>query len=221
MWQDLTKEMRLFKADIDAAFRRIPIMPGHRQYAGVLFKEGGQTWFAKHAAMPFGAIASVHAWDRVGAFLRELGRKLLHLALFRYVDDFFAPDWDEVIENAKDTFARCASVAYMCIAGVCDLLQRLVRACLGQGAISERKLESGNGLVILGVVIDIDETGFTMWPSPDKIVKWSKQINAALEAKRLTAGEASKLSGALQWACQSAFKSIGRAMIRPLISQVK
>ena len=176
---------------------------GHRQFAGVVCKHEDQIWISQHTSMPFGAVASVHAWDRVGAFFRELGRKLFHLVLFRYVDDFFAVDWEDVIENAKEVFAR------------------LVQACLGSEAISARKLEAGNGLVILGVVITFTRTGVTFWPSEDKIRKWIERITLYLERGSMTSGEASKLSGASQWACQECFKKLGRAMLRPIINHIR
>jgi len=66
-------------------------LSGHRQFAGVAYKLADEVWMSQYNSMPFGAVASVHAWDRVGAFVRTLGRKLFHLVLFRYVDDFFAP----------------------------------------------------------------------------------------------------------------------------------
>ena len=40
----------------------------------------------------FGAVGSVHAWERIGAALAHLARHFLHLALFRYVDDYYGPD---------------------------------------------------------------------------------------------------------------------------------
>ena len=45
-----------------------------------------------HAACPFGAIASVHAWERIGAAICHLARRFLKIAAMRYVDDFFAPE---------------------------------------------------------------------------------------------------------------------------------
>ena len=176
--------MHTFKADIDSAFRRIPIMPGgqpslylspynnslfcagHRQFAGVAYKKGDDIWTSQHYSMPFGAVSSVHAWDRVGAFFRALGRRLFHLILFRYVDDFFAPDWADVIQNAKEVFAE------------------LVRACLGTDALSAHKLEAGNGLTILGVVVVASLYCVVMWPSPDKVKKWSERIGQLWKAVR-------------------------------------
>ena len=45
-----------------------------------------------HNACMFGAIASVHAWERVGAALCFIARRFLRVAVCRYVDDFFAPE---------------------------------------------------------------------------------------------------------------------------------
>lgn len=123
--------------------------------------------------------------------------------------------------QVRSPFAFSLHVTFM---SVC--IFRLVRACLGPEAISERKLEAGNGLVVLGVHVFTDQTpregyGITLWPSQDKVRKWLKKIGLALATLKLTSGEASKLSGGLQWACQMAFRRLGRAMLRPIIDQIK
>ena len=51
-----------------------------------------QVYVARHFGCPFGAVASVHAWERIGAAVCFLARKLLMLAVLRYVDDYFAPE---------------------------------------------------------------------------------------------------------------------------------
>ena len=53
---------------------------------------GGQVLISTHAACPFGAVASVHAWERIGNAIAHLARRFLKLALFIYVDDMFAPE---------------------------------------------------------------------------------------------------------------------------------
>ncbi len=84
----------LWKADIDAAFRRIAVRPAHRWTCGVAFVVNGlvrgtppcyapppmcapawQVHQSVHAACPFGAVASVHAWERVGAAIAHIARK--------------------------------------------------------------------------------------------------------------------------------------------------
>lgn len=76
--------------------------------------------------MPFGSIGSVHAWDRIGALLRHLGRKVLRILSLRYVDDFFSLARAEVAEHSMMCFAR------------------LVRALLDHDAVAPKKLEAGN-----------------------------------------------------------------------------
>ena len=101
------------------------------------------------------------------------------------------------------------------------LLGRLVRACMGSSAISDRKLDHGNPMVCLGVEINLKESGVVYWPSEDKVKKWTRRIQVALDSGVMTSGEASKLSGALQWATQLIFRKLGRAMLRPIIAQVR
>jgi len=82
----------LWKADIDAAFRRLPLDPEHRWAGAVAFKHAGRAWVAHHYSAPFGATSSVHAWERVGHLLRRIARRLLALPVLEYVDDYFAPE---------------------------------------------------------------------------------------------------------------------------------
>ena len=96
---------------------------------------------------------------------------------------------------------------------------RLVQACLGREAISARKLVCGMPLEILGVDVVIKTEGISMSPSQDKKLKWATRIKQALETNCLYPGEASKLSGALAWAGQRAFRRLGRAMLLPIRRQ--
>lgn len=97
----------LWKADIDAAFRRVPLQESHQWAAAVAYLYHGEPWVAVHRSMPFGATASVVAWHKVGALLQDLARHLLHLPVFRYVDDYFA---------AERFGSICVSSALSCIA---------------------------------------------------------------------------------------------------------
>ncbi len=155
----------------------------HRHYAHIMFERCHEVHTCCHLGMPFGAVASVHAWHRIGAkfamvqtlfaivflcprggcLLKALGRRLLRLVLLHYVDDYIGADRAASAEVAKDTFAR------------------LVRACLGESAISPGKLSHGNPLTILGVDIELSMHGATFWPSQDKVEKWLAQILEALD----------------------------------------
>ncbi len=100
---------------------------------------------------------------------------------------------------------------------------RLVEACLGEGSIAQDKLIAGMPLTVLGVDVCITPTGVKFIPEEKKCEKWEHAILSALDGKKrkLHSGEASKLSGGLQWTTQKSFKKLGRAIIRPIFRQIK
>ena len=193
----------LFKADIASAFRRIPLMPAHRWAAGIMYLFHGEVLRATHMSCPFGATASVHNWERVGRLLRKIARKMLHIALFEYVDDYFAAERPEVAEHAMQCFAR------------------VVRAVLGEAAIAVDKLMFGSTLEVLGVTVKLMHDRFTMSPCEKKMQKCLAVMREALaDGGVLRRGCASKLAGRLQWSSQFLFHRLGRAMIRPIFAQI-
>ena len=76
-------------------------------------------------------------------------------------------------------------------------------------------------MTVLGIEIKLDLHGASFRPDEAKIAKWSKQIDGFLSRGKLFSGEASKLSGALQWGTQWTFRRMGRAMIRPIFKQIR
>ena len=63
----LQANMMLFKADIDAAYRRVPLAADNRKYAAVVYKTKQGVMLSEHYALPFGGVGSVYGWDRVGS----------------------------------------------------------------------------------------------------------------------------------------------------------
>ena len=175
-----------------------------------------------HNATPFGAVASVYAWERIGAVLCCIARRLLHMALFRYVDDFFAPEryvglgccmaaalrWCAVLLGRPESLEHGMS----CFA-------RLIRALLGHSAVANRKLECGLGLVVLGVEVALSMTGYALRPAKAKALACIELMERALEGGVLSPGCAQKLAGRLSWAGQHLFHRVGRAMLRPIFRQ--
>jgi len=201
--QGTRERIMFYKADIDSAFRRLPAMPMHRRFLFFVFLAQGVAHVAGHLAMPFGAVASVHAWERVGALISHLVRRLLFIPMLRFVDDLFGAER-----------AACAEHALECIV-------RLVRCILGPSAIAADKVAAGMPLVVLGLQVRADHGGFSCTPSPDKVKKWRGRIGDALSSGVLRPGDAAKLAGALMWACSGMFHRIGRALIRPLFAHSK
>ena len=125
-----------------------------------------QVWWAQHLAAPFGAIGSVHGWERVGAAAAHIARALLKLPMLRYVDEYFGPGrsvcclvrvyslYQCVIDHRKETVLH----GLQCFV-------RLIRVLLGSTAITDEKCECGPSLVVLGVYIALSEKGYTLKPA--------------------------------------------------------
>ena len=191
----------MFKADIDSAYRRIPICSQHLWTCAVAFKCCGEVYVSQHRAMPFGALAAVHAWERIGALVWRIASRLLRLSLFRYVDDFFGCERPAVLQHGL------------------GCLVRLIRLLLGGSAIADDKVAFGSSLTLLGVQITTTRKGYCCRPSSDKVAKWLDCIKEALSSNCLTPGQASKLAGRLSWSCQHLFNRLGRAKLGPLFRQ--
>ena len=191
----------LWKADVEAAFRRVPIRPEDRWAAWVTFLVDGEAVAARHNAMMFGAIGAVHGRDRLGALVKHVGRAVLRLPLFRYVDDYFSLDHQDAAQHALECFAR------------------IVRAMLGQEALAPAKMECANPLEVLGVRVKVDPDGVSLEVAKRKREEWSQQLQKSKAAGVMMAGEASKFAGRLGFAAQKWFNKLGRAMLRPFFGQ--
>ena len=149
--------LSLWKADIDAAYRRVPLIPEHRNFAKVAFmsQEGLRSCVHSHClhelvffmfagvqvfthnAMPFGAVSSVHHWDRIGApslrtsmlsyrfrrtaaagdLICKIARRALRLPVLRYVDDYYSACPAGIEDQCMRAFARQdynTSAVYSC-----------------------------------------------------------------------------------------------------------
>jgi hypothetical protein len=191
----------LWKADIDSAYRRIPVAPEHRWAAWIAFIVGGVPMAAGHLALMFGGIGSVHGWDRVGALLRHIARVILRLPVCRYVDDYFGVDHPECAQHAMECFAR------------------MVRAVLGPGAVAPDKLAHGVPLEVLGLQVRMADRGVELALPEKKRTKWMMQLANAKLAGVMPPGDASKLAGRLGFAACNSFMRAGRAMLRPFFAQ--
>ena len=150
MRAQISIELEFWKADVDSAFRRVPILSRHRVVAWVTYRLRGRVMAAQHVTLPFGGLACVHGWERAGAFLAAAARKLLWLPVLRYVDDFFSIERKGLAEHADKCFAR------------------LVRALLGPSAMQDRKMAWGPSIVILGLRVWSSASGFHVRPDDDE-----------------------------------------------------
>jgi hypothetical protein len=196
------KAPHLWKADIDAAFRRVPIQPQDRWAAWVAFlAEDGTPVAAQHYAQMFGAIASVHGWDRVGALVKHVARVALRLPVFRYVDDFYSPEHEESVVHGLGCFAR------------------IVRAMLGEESLSPGKMGSGVPLDILGITVGVTLDGISLELTEEKRLAWAEKLRDAKQTGVMMSGEASKFAGRLNFTSQKCFHRLGLTMARPFYAQ--
>ena len=191
----------LWKADIDAAYRRIPVKPEDRDLLHVAVLREGVTMVARHNAAPFGAVASVHAWERCGALLWHIVCAILHLPVLRYVDDYFSAESPTCCKHSMHVFAK------------------LITAVLGSTAISKHKLKWGNPLTILGLTLTLRSDDIMRAPDRKKADKWAGVLKNVLHDKVMAPGDASKMAGRLSFASQHMFLKLGRAMLRPFFAQ--
>ena len=181
----------LWKADIDSAYRRIPVLPEDRDLLHVAVAHEGSIHHGIQVQCdPFlGAVASVHACET------------LHLPVLKYVDDFFSAEVEEAASHAMNTFAR------------------LVVALMGETAISKRKLECGNPLTVLGLTLELRRDDILCFLDEKKASKWIDALHTVQKEKKMAPGDASKMAGRLSFAAQHMYMKIGRAMLKPFFSQ--
>ena len=110
-----------------------------------------KAYYSQHTACPFGATACVHAWERIGNTLAHLARKLLHLPVLRYVDDYVSPERPKWLSHSMRCFVR------------------LARLLLGPDSIAESKMEFGKDLCVLGVDFRIRKHSFTCRPAGEEV----------------------------------------------------
>ena len=95
--------LAILKSDFKAAYRHCPVASTDLDLADILVRcPTTQTvLLSKLWAMPFGALASVYAWDRLGAFAQHILITWLLLPAARYVDDLFLPDYAALAHTSR------------------------------------------------------------------------------------------------------------------------
>ena len=76
--------------DLKSAYKQLAVRPDHRHFAWIAAQDlsTGEVQLAQMHSMPFGAVASVHAFLRCSEALKFLAREHLFLVVTSYFDDF-------------------------------------------------------------------------------------------------------------------------------------
>ena len=195
----------MLKSDIKAAYRSLPLAGSDLGLASVLLRNpGGQLFIATQLAMPFGAVASVYAWDRLGAALAAILQEFLLIPCVRYVDDLF---WVDFVAAS----AECRLAALECI----DLL--------GFTLEESKTLAPSSCQTVLGIKVALVDNGVSLQysPEPMKAALWVEEVSRTLKEGDVDLVGLRKLTGRLSFAAWAMWGPAARCHLGGLHQQVR
>ena len=158
---------------------------------------------------PFGAVASVHAWHRLGAAVQCILANLFLVVYARYVDDLFS--FDEVEQpDFRSEFIGPT--------GTATLARRVIQELLGWELDAEKAVTNANVFVALGVQIEyVDGSGAMIFRvTKERVAKWRIEIESCLVSHCMWPSQARKLAGKLSWGASYVFGRGARVYLAPL-----
>ena len=202
---DHSARFMLSKSDFRSAYRNCPIYSRHLSLADILIRDpqSGKHHRSGQLAMPFGAVAAVYAWDRLGSAAQALAQHYLLLPVSRYVDDLF---WIDHFISADSS--RAALLELFTMLGL---------------VLDVSKTPSPEDLMLLlGVRVSIARCSIsglpkiTLLPEPLKVLLWLDEIERLSRESLAGRPLLLKLLGRLSFACSSVWGARARARLRPL-----
>ena len=200
-------ELVLIKSDFKAAYRSCPIRGEHLPLTRILVwdPQGKRYRETSHRAMPFGSIAAVYAWDRLGAAISTIIARALLIPCCRYVDDLFAGIYKEGSDRARAMMLRLVDL-------------------LGFTLERDKTPEPSAKQTILGVQVEITRSFRRgQWHyhalvsvDPDKAEHWVAQLSDIERRNRITPNEASKFAGRFTFLAHAILGPMGSSKIRHL-----
>ena len=184
------------KADIESAFRLLPIHPDDFQLLGIKVQE--KYFFDK--ALPMGASCSPLLFEKFSTFIEwVVKREAATDRVTHYADDFF------MTGVADESSSRSCSRLVSKFEQVCDRL--------GVPLAKEKSVGPTTKITYLGLEIDSERQIIAV---PDKkLLDIKKKVQSALEASNITLKELQSVIGSLSFVCKAV--SPGRAFLRRLI----
>jgi hypothetical protein len=153
--------------------------------------------------MPFGSVAAVYAWDRVGAAFQHILREGLLLPVVRYVDDFF---WAEHRDFACTVRDMVIELSFL----------------LGIPLDIGKTPSPSPSLDILGVHVslpcdgDLGEEVMLLIPDAKKMEFWRLEVQAAVKSGVLAPHAAERLVGRLGFGVAAVWGGLAAYRLRVL-----
>eukprot|EP00438_Fugacium_kawagutii_P030337 Skav223220 [mRNA] locus=scaffold2231:82321:89075:+ [translate_table: standard] len=189
---------QVWAQDLDGAYRQFPLRDVATAYCILQLPQG--PLLLRHHSLSFGAVASVWAFNRCADSLCFLARRLLQVCVGHFVDDFIGVESADMATSGFDTFST---------------LFRLLALNM-----KERKaLPPSSSQKILGVQVTVRDHDVIIQPHAPRVQKLLTMMKEILTANQMSALEAQRLAGKMQFLASSLFGQLGRSALHPLYSR--
>lgn len=186
------KSAQLAKADIQSAFRLLPVRPGDFELLGMCVN--GHYYYDR--CLPMGCSISCAHFERFSTFLEYCCRKISgSCRILHYLDDFFF---------VGESRADCESI-----------LRHFLAICERFGVPIAQEKTMGPTQVITFLGLEIDAAAHRVKVPTDKCKGLIAQLTHALAQPKLSLRQLQSLIGGLNFVCKAV--SPGRAFLRRLI----
>ena len=204
------RPVRFRKDDFVSAYKTLPLRLDELALAVTVWRDASGTLRTLQLhCCPFGAVASVHAWHRVGAAVQCILANLFLVVYARYVDDLFS--LDEVEQpDLKSEFIGPT--------GTATLARRVIQELLGWELDAEKAVTDANVFVALGVQVEhVDGSEAMIFRvTEERVAKWRIEIESCLLSHCMLPSQARKLAGKLSWGASYVFGRGARVYLAPL-----
>ena len=204
------RHVRFREDDFVGAYKTLPLRLEDLQLAVTVWRDAsGSLRTLQLHCCPFGAVASVHAWHRLGAAVQCILANLFLVVYARYVDDLFSLDEVEQPDLVSDFIGPT---------GTATLARQVIQELLGWELDAEKAVTNANVFVALGVQIEYVDRSQTMIfrVTEERAAKWRVEIQGYLLSQRMLPSQARKLAGKLSWGASYVFGRGARVYLVPL-----
>ena len=189
---------------MEAAYRQLPIHPHDIGKAVVCIFDPvrGNARGFEMATMPFGAIASVHAFLRTAAAINHIGCSLLNIPMTSYFDDFTVV--------TRSGLAKGTELA------VCSLFEVLG---LNLSTSDKKNVDFSEVLSALGVAFDLHkeiDDSFSIKNTEARVEELIDRIGKVLGSGKLSGREAKGLRSRLSFACSQLYGRTTASVMKDL-----
>eukprot|EP00435_Cladocopium_sp_Y103_P034170 s309_g8.t1 len=193
----LQEDILLASDDMQGAYRQVALLPEHARYSitAVYNPHRQTTELFEMYGQPFGAGHSVPNFCRVAEWLCRCIRRLFHLCLDHFFDDYFLAEPSSTATVAAHCFQEAFSI-------------------LGFTLDPDKTQPPSTSTHILGVLFDTSQLRTSgkliIAPKPSRVTNLTSTINQILAAKELSPALAASVVGKFGFLSSTLFGKVGR-----------